>query len=58
MKQEAFPMSRPNPSPPARVIDFHCHMLEETVFAASTNKTVFTGFGATPASAPRPGRRA
>ncbi|MPS28722.1 MAG: amidohydrolase [Alcaligenaceae bacterium] len=55
MKQEAFPMSRPNPSPPARVIDFHCHMLEETVFAASTNKTVFTGFGATPASAPRPG---
>jgi aminocarboxymuconate-semialdehyde decarboxylase len=30
-------------------------MLEESVFSASTNKTVFTGFGATPAAAPRPG---
>ncbi len=37
------------------VIDFHVHMLEPEVFRASTNKTVFTGFGATPASAPRPG---
>jgi predicted TIM-barrel fold metal-dependent hydrolase len=37
------------------VIDFHVHMLEREVFKASTNKTVFTGFGATPASAPRPG---
>ncbi|MBI3372387.1 MAG: amidohydrolase [Betaproteobacteria bacterium] len=37
------------------VIDFHAHMLEEQVFRASTNKTVFTGFGATPATAPRPG---
>ena len=37
------------------VIDFHAHMLQPEVFKASTNKTVFTGFGATPASAPRPG---
>ena len=37
------------------VIDFHAHMLEAEVFKASTNKTVFTGFGATPAAAPRPG---
>ncbi len=37
------------------VIDFHCHMLQKEVFSASTNKTVFTGFGARPASAPRPG---
>ena len=37
------------------VVDFHVHMLEPEVFKASTNKTVFTGFGATPASAPRPG---
>ena len=37
------------------VIDFHAHMLEREVFQASTNKTVFTGFGAAPASAPRPG---
>jgi aminocarboxymuconate-semialdehyde decarboxylase len=36
-------------------IDFHVHMLDEHVFRASTNKTVFTGFGATPAAAPRPG---
>jgi aminocarboxymuconate-semialdehyde decarboxylase len=40
---------------PPLVIDFHCHLLEKTVFAASTNQTVFTGFGATPAKAPRPG---
>ncbi len=39
------------------VIDFHAHMLEPEVFKASTNKTVFTGFGATPATAPRPGTR-
>lgn len=39
------------------VIDFHVHMLEPEVFKASTNKTVFTGFGAAPASAPRPGAR-
>ena len=37
------------------VIDFHAHMLVKEVFAASTNKTVFTGFGANPVSAPRPG---
>ena len=37
------------------VVDFHAHMLEPEVFKASTNKTVFTGFGAAPASAPRPG---
>lgn len=37
------------------VIDFHAHMLEPEVFKASTNKTVFTGFGANPATAPRPG---
>ena len=37
------------------VIDFHVHMLERSVFAASTNKTVFTGFGATPSKTPRPG---
>src|SRR3989442_12671765 len=30
-------------------------MLEEGVFKASTNKTVFTGFGANPMPAPRPG---
>ena len=41
----------------APVIDFHVHMLERSVFAASTNKTVFTGFGATPAEAPRHGVR-
>jgi aminocarboxymuconate-semialdehyde decarboxylase len=40
------------------VIDFHAHMLEREVFEASTNKTVFTGFGATPAKAPRPGAQA
>ncbi len=37
------------------VIDFHVHMLERSVFEASTNKTVFTGFGATPSKTPRPG---
>jgi aminocarboxymuconate-semialdehyde decarboxylase len=37
------------------VVDFHVHMLVKEVFAASTNKTVFTGFGASPAAAPRPG---
>ncbi len=41
--------------PRTPVIDFHAHMLEPEVFKASTNKTVFTGFGATPASTPRPG---
>jgi aminocarboxymuconate-semialdehyde decarboxylase len=45
------------PQNPPLVIDFHCHLLEKTVFEAATNKTVFTGFGATPASAPRPGAR-
>ena len=40
------------------VIDFHAHMLEPEVFKASTNKTVFTGFGAAPAGAPRPGAQA
>jgi aminocarboxymuconate-semialdehyde decarboxylase len=39
------------------VIDFHVHMLDEHVFRASTNKTVFTGFGANPVSEPRPGAR-
>ena len=39
----------------ALVIDFHVHMLERSVFEASTNKTVFTGFGATPSKTPRPG---
>ena len=47
-------MSAPEPSR-SQVIDFHVHMLERSVFEASTNKTVFTGFGATPAKAPRPG---
>lgn len=42
-------------APRSPVIDFHAHLLEPEVFKASTNKTVFTGFGATPASAPRPG---
>ena len=44
-----------HPAAPSPVIDFHCHMLEKSVFKASTNKTVFTGFGANPVSAPRPG---
>jgi aminocarboxymuconate-semialdehyde decarboxylase len=38
-----------------RVVDFHVHMLDAEVFEASRNKTVFTGFGAAPAAAPRPG---
>jgi hypothetical protein len=37
-------------------IDFHVHMLDEHVFRASTNKTVFTGFGARPAPARAPAR--
>jgi aminocarboxymuconate-semialdehyde decarboxylase len=36
-------------------VDFHVHMLEPEVFKASTNKTVISGFGATPTTAPRPG---
>ena len=40
------------------IIDFHVHMLDEHVFRASTNKTVFSGFGANPATEPRPGARA
>ena len=40
------------------IIDFHVHMLDELVFRASTNKTVFSGFGANPATEPRPGARA
>lgn len=39
------------------IIDFHVHMLDEHVFRASTNKTVFSGFGASPATEPRPGVR-
>ena len=39
------------------IVDFHVHMLDEHVFRASTNKTVFSGFGATPATEPRPGAR-
>jgi aminocarboxymuconate-semialdehyde decarboxylase len=39
------------------IIDFHVHMLDEHVFRASTNKTVFSGFGASPATEPRPGAR-
>jgi len=50
-------MATPSPAdrPNSPVIDFHVHMLDEHVFKASTNKTVFTGYGATPAAAPRPG---
>lgn len=44
-----------SPTPQAPVVDFHVHMLHTAVFEASTNRTVFTGFGATPAKAPRPG---
>jgi aminocarboxymuconate-semialdehyde decarboxylase len=40
------------------VIDFHVHALEPTVFQSSTNKTVFTGFGANPVTEPRPGAKA
>jgi aminocarboxymuconate-semialdehyde decarboxylase len=39
-------------------IDFHVHMIDAHVFRASTDKTVFTGFGAAPAAAPRPGAAA
>ncbi len=39
------------------IVDFHVHMLDEHVFRASANKTVFSGFGAQPASEPRPGVR-
>jgi aminocarboxymuconate-semialdehyde decarboxylase len=39
-------------------IDFHVHMLDEHVFRASSNKTVFSGFGANPVDEPRPGARA
>ena len=48
----------PQAARPPLVIDFHVHMLEHEVFEASTNRTVFTGFGATPAKAPRPGAQA
>ena len=37
------------------VVDFHVHSLHPEVFKASTNKTVFTGFGANPVATPRPG---
>jgi len=37
------------------VVDFQAHMLNQEVFKTSTDKTVFTGFGAAPATAPRPG---
>lgn len=40
------------------VIDFHVHALEPEVFKRSTNKTVFTGFGAHPVAEPRPGAKA
>ena len=40
------------------VIDFHVHALHPEVFRQSTNKTVFTGFGANPVSEPRPGAKA
>jgi aminocarboxymuconate-semialdehyde decarboxylase len=39
------------------IVDFHVHMLDEHVFRASANKTVFTGFGANPVTEPRPGVR-
>jgi len=38
-------------------VDFHVHMLEPEVFRASTNRTVISGFGATPTAEPRPGTR-
>ena len=52
-----LPMTTPSPAGRlgSPVIDFHVHMLDERVFKASTNRTVFTGYGATPAAAPRPG---
>jgi aminocarboxymuconate-semialdehyde decarboxylase len=51
------PATTPSPSK-HRVIDFHVHSLEREVVRASTNKTVFTGFGANPVDEPRPGARA
>lgn len=39
------------------ILDFHVHMLDEQVVAATTNKTVFSGFGAVPTDEPRPGAR-
>ena len=51
----SMPAPAAGPLAAGPVIDFHAHMLEPEVFRASTNKTVFTGFGATPAAAPRPG---
>jgi aminocarboxymuconate-semialdehyde decarboxylase len=42
---------------PPLTVDFHVHMLEKGVFKASTNKTVFTGFGASPSPEPRPGTK-
>ena len=45
-------------SEPTRVVDFHVHALHAEVFKQSTNKTVFTGFGANPVSEPRPGAKA
>ncbi|CAN5513994.1 amidohydrolase family protein [soil metagenome] len=41
----------------SRTVDFHVHMLEASVFEASNNKTVFTGFGANPVDEPRPGAK-
>jgi aminocarboxymuconate-semialdehyde decarboxylase len=37
------------------LVDFHAHMLEEGALKAATNKTVSTGFGATPNRELRPG---
>lgn len=51
-------MSVSSTEPVQPIIDFHVHSLEREVFKASTNKTVFTGFGANPVSEPRPGARA
>jgi len=51
-------MTTERPASARRVIDFHVHSLEREVFRASTNKTVFTGFGAHPVNEPRPGARA
>ncbi|NBT68488.1 MAG: amidohydrolase [Betaproteobacteria bacterium] len=42
----------------SRVVDFHVHMLEPTVFQACAQKTVFSGFGANPVTEPRPGAKA
>jgi aminocarboxymuconate-semialdehyde decarboxylase len=40
-----------------KVIDFHVHMLDQHVFKASKNKTVYSGFGKNPTEEPRPGAR-